>query len=264
MMPREPAFAQGRGSMEKPLEYEPRRESRCLYRMTRRHAGIALLTLCLCASGLQASAQTTNLPRITVLGSPFTEHHGGYVISGDFKVDPRMPYVVFPSRALVKDDILSVHPIHLNDNEYLVLQECVSADCSRARLVRVWGHTGALTPVGNSDYRIWITHENKYFIWLKRLPEVSAQSCGQSGSVLDTHATKCRSRFSTFQQISPPLMLIPTGELAAYNQGVLQKAVLDDPVQVVQQAHEGSTYVVTYQGGSVVRVQRMHAVQGGR
>jgi hypothetical protein len=231
-----------KGSMEKPLEYEPRREPRCLCKMTRRHASITLLTLCLCASGLRASAQTTTLPRITVIGSPFTEHHGGYVISGDFKVDPRMPYVVFPARALVKDDILSVRPIHLNDNEYLVLQECAAADCSRARLVRVWGHTGALTPVGNSDYRIWITHENKYVIWLMRLPEIPF-SAG----------------FTQFLMISPPLTLIPAGSEAAYHRIELQNEKNNHPIPVRSYKHEGATFVVTYASGSVVRIRRMHA-----
>ena len=56
-------------------------------------------------------------------------------------------------------------------------------------------------------------------------------------------------------------MLIPSGDLAAYHQEVLQKAIQADPVQVMQQTHEGSTYVVTYEGGSTVRVRRMHATK---
>jgi len=158
---------------------------RCMRRPTKRRAGSALLVLCLCACAFHAPAQTTTLPGITVT-APYTEHHGGYVISGDFKVDPRMPYVVFPALALVKDDILSVRPLRLNDDEYLVLQECAVADCSQAHLVRVWGYAGALTPVSNSDYRIWIRHENKYFIWLMRLPAIStgfAQFFGHQSAV---------------------------------------------------------------------------------
>ncbi|HJU25997.1 MAG TPA: hypothetical protein VJ722_04915, partial [Rhodanobacteraceae bacterium] len=69
--------------------------------MTKRRAGAALFMPCLCAAAGFASAQTTTLPDITVIGSPYIEHHGGYVISGDFKVDARMPYVVFPAEALV-------------------------------------------------------------------------------------------------------------------------------------------------------------------
>lgn len=211
--------------------------------MTKRRASIALLTLCLCASALHASAQTaTTLPRITVIGSQYTEHHGGYVISGDFKVDLRMPYVVFPARALVKDDILSVQPVRLNDNEYLVLQECAAADCSRAHLVRVWGHTGALTAVGNSDYRVWIRHENKYFIWLMRLPDISSPM-----------------GFTQFSLISPPLTLIPAGREAALYRFELQDEKISHPVPVKSSRHEGATFIVTYAGGSVVRIRRMHA-----
>jgi hypothetical protein len=212
--------------------------------MTKPRASVALLALCLCASGLPASAQTPNtLPRITVIGSPHTEHHGGYVISGDFKVDPRMPYVVFPARALVKDDILSVHPVHLNDDDYLVLQECAAADCSRAHLVRVWDANGALTPIDNSDYRIWIRHENKYFIWLMRLPELPFSS------------------FTQFSLISPPLTLVPAGSEAAFHRAELQDAKICHPIPAKSYQHEGATFVVTFADGSVVRIRRMHAAE---
>lgn len=209
--------------------------------MTKRRAGIALLAPCLCAGALHASAQTTTLPGITVT-APYAEQHGGYQISGDFEVDPRMPYVVFPARALVNDDILSVRPLRLNDNEYLVLQECAAADCSLAHLVRVWGHTGALTPIGNNDYRIWITHENKYFIWLMRLPDISSPM-----------------GFTQFSLISPPLTLIPAGREAALYRFELQDEKTSHPIPVKSSRHEGATFVVTYAGGSVVRIRRMHA-----
>ena len=208
----------------------------------------AVIGWSLCLSALPASAQTTNLPGITVT-APYTSMHGGYLISGDFKVDPRMPQVVFPAQALVKDDILSVQPIHLADDEYLVLQECATADCSQAAIVRVWDAGGATTLVQNSEYRIWIKHENKYFIWLKRLPWISSMaSCQQ-----------CGSRFTSFARMSPPLTLIPDGQAAAYNRKALAAAEAADPVPVQSQKHEGSTFVVTFEGGSTVRIRRMHA-----
>lgn len=218
-----------------------------------------LIAAGLVVTSLVASAQTT-LPAVKVTAPPHSSQYGGYLISGDFKVDPRMPSVVFPAQALVKDDILSIEPVHLQDNEYLVVQECASTDCREASLVRYWN----ADDIGGNDTRhnrLWITHENKYFIWLKRLPAVSGQSCGQGWFKSDRTTTKCGSHFTSFQQISPPLMLIPTGELAAYHQDRLQQAVLADPLQVVKQVHEGSTYVVTYEGGSTVRVRRMHAAQ---
>jgi hypothetical protein len=67
-------------------------------------------------ASLTASAQTS-LPAVNVTAPSYLSQHGGYLISGDFKVDPRMPSVVFPAQALVKDDILSIEPVHLQDNE---------------------------------------------------------------------------------------------------------------------------------------------------
>jgi hypothetical protein len=222
----------------------------------------ALISSGLVLASLAASAQTT-LPAVNVVAPPFSSQHGGYLISGDFKLDPRMPSVVFPAQALVKDDILSIEPVHLQDNEYLILQECASADCHEASLVRFW----SADDIGGDNTRhnrVWITHENKYFLWLKRLPDVSGQSCGQGWFKFDPNATKCGGHFTSFQQISPPLMLIPSGDLAAYHQDALQKAIQADPVLVAKQTHEGSTYVVTYEGGSTVRVRRMHATKDNR
>jgi hypothetical protein len=213
-------------------------------------AGVALVAFA-------ASAQTT-LPTVKVDAPAYSSQHGGYLVSGDFRVDAHMPSVVFPAQALVKDDILSIEPIHLQDDEYLVLQECASVDCHEASLVRYWNSND----IGGDDTRhnrVWITHENKYFIWLKRLPEVSGASCGQGWFKGYSQTIKCGGHFTVFQQISAPLMLVPDGDLAAYHQDALQKAIQSDPVLVAKETHEGSTYVVTYEGGSTVRIRRMHA-----
>ena len=216
----------------------------------------------LASTGFAAMAQT-DLPAVKVTAPPFSSQHGGYLISGDFKVDPRMPSVVFPAQALVKGDILNIEPVSLQDNEYLVLQECASADCREASIVRFW--TADNVGGGDARYnRVRITHGNKYFIWLKRLPEVSGQSCGQGWFRFSSDTTRCGSHFTSFQQISPPLTLIPNGELAAFHQEALRKALQNDPVRVRQQSHEGSTYVVTYEGGSIARIQRMHATRGNQ
>lgn len=180
-----------------------------------------------------ASARTTILLGITVT-APYTEHHGGYLISDDFKVDPRMPYVVFPTHPMVKGDVLSVRPLRLDDDEYLVLQECAVADCSKAHAVRVWGHAGALTPTGNSGYRIWIKHENEYFIWLMRLPDIPAG-------------------FDQFALSSPPLTLVPVGRAAAFHRLELQDGKNNHPIPVKSCRHEGATFVVTFASGSIVR-----------
>lgn len=200
------------------------------------------------SSAASSAPSTADLPGVTVT-APYTRNYGGYVISGDFKVDPRMPTVVFPAKALVKDDILSVRPVHLNDDEYLVLQECAVADCRMAHVVRVWNAGGGLGAIQNSEMRIWIKHENKYFIWMQRLPEIPIADC-----------VGCNTRFTRFQPFSPPMTLEPIGDLAAHHQTELD-ASANGPVPVATEKHEGSTYVVTYKGGATVRIQRMHAAR---
>ncbi|MGA0588280.1 hypothetical protein ACO2Q2_14295 [Dyella sp. KRB-257] len=211
------------------------------------HIRLVLIAV-LCLAWLPAHAQSRpghDLPGVTVT-APYTRIHGGYVVSGNFRVDERMPTVVFPAEALVKGDILSVQPVHLNDDEYLVLQECAVADCRMAHLVQVWNAGGAVGRVRNSEARVWIAHENKYFIWMQRLPSIQ-RDC-----------STCGSRFEDFQTLSPPMTLIPVGEEAARNRGALraQPAVA---VPVVAQSHEGATFVVRFAGGAVVRIRRMHA-----
>ena len=200
----------------------------------------------------QAAAQKTLSP-VEVTAPAYTSRHGGYLVSGDFKTDPRIPSVVFPSQPLVTDDVLSVEPVYLADDDYLVVQECASADCSRASLVRVWHPGGVATAIQNDPNRILIRHENKYWIWVKRLPLASTMGCADCN---DQHY------YTSFVPFSPPMVLVPSGELAAYNRDALQIARTEDPVQVKTQSHEGSTFVVTYADGSTVRIRRMHADHG--
>ena len=198
-------------------------------------------------SSTQQTPRSTDLPRVTVT-APYTTVRGGYVISSDFRVDPRMPSVVFPAQALQQDDILSIRPVHLNPDEYLVLQECAQADCAQAANVRVWNSAGAVnTYVGANSERIWIKHENKYFIFLKRLPLVTG-ACGG-----------CGDSFTSFEPLSPPMTLYPSGQAARMMQAKLAEHADDPAIPVESQTHEESEYVVRFEGGSTVRIKRMHA-----
>jgi hypothetical protein len=205
---------------------------------------IGLVAALMCAS---VSSQNTLSP-VTVTAPGYTSHHGGYLISGDFKTNPHIPAVVFPSQPLVQGDVLSIEPVHLADTDYLVVQECATADCSTASIVRVWNADGAQTAIRNSPDRIQIQHENKYWIWVKRFPEAFLGSCDN-----------CGEHYDDFEPFSPPMVLIPRGQLAAMNKDALATAETEEPVQIENQTHEGSTFVVTYEGGSIVRIRRMHA-----
>ena len=201
------------------------------------------------ASGQQATPPSgVELPRVTVTADAYTESHGGYLVSGDFRTDPRMPGVVFPATALVEGDVLSIEPQYLNGNDYVVLQECASDDCSTSRIVRVWSSVPGHPIGGGNDRRIQIPHENKYWIWAKRLPEISRPDC-------DT----CSTRFTSFERYGPPMTITPTGEEARYHRTELDAVAGTDPLPVTKQQHEGSTFVITFAGGSTVRIRRMHA-----
>ena len=218
--------------------------------LVRMLAGMAIATvIALPASGQQTvPARDVNLPGVTVTADAYTESRGGYLISGDFKVDPRMPGVIFPATALVEGDVLSIEPQHLNDNDYVVLQECASADCSDSRIVRVWSSVEGRPIGGGNDRRIMIPHENKYWIWAKRLPEISHPDC-----------ETCAARFVSFERMGPPMTIKPTGEEARYHRTELDAVADADPLPVTKQQHEGSTFVITFAGGSTVRIRRMHA-----
>jgi len=200
-------------------------------------------------SGQQATPPSgVELPRVTVTADAYTESHGGYLVSGDFKTDPRMPGVVFPATALVEGDVLSIEPQYLNGNDYVVLQECASDDCSTSRIVRVWSSVEGHPIGGGNDRRILIPHENKYWIWAKRLPEISHPDCDA-----------CATHFTSFVRLGPPMTITPNGEEVRYHRDELAAAAKADPLPVTKQEHEGSTFVATFAGGSTVRIRRMHA-----
>jgi hypothetical protein len=200
--------------------------------------------LCFACLTTQAIAQVI-LPEVTVKGDIHDEHHGGYVISGDFQVDAHMGSVIFPSVALDKGDILSVQPLRLADDEYFVLQECISSDCVRAQVLRVWGPFGATTEFHDPN-RLSIPHDGKYFLWMEQLkPGPAPPEAGVW--------------FTQFDTYSPPLVLNPIGRLAAYSATQIAQAQTAGPVHVKAVEREGSTFVATFATGAVVRLKRMRA-----
>jgi hypothetical protein len=118
---------------------------------------------------LAAAAQTT-LPDVNVTAPKWEERHGGYVISSNFEVDTHMSAVIYPAEPFQTDDILSVRVTQIKDDEYFVLQECVSLDCTQAHILRVWYAYGALGFNVQQPDRVRIPHEGKFFMWMQRFP----------------------------------------------------------------------------------------------
>ena len=190
---------------------------------------------------LWLGAQTT-LPDVNVTAPKWEERHGGYVISSNFTVDPHMSAVIYPAEPFQKDDILSVRTMQMKDDEYFVLQECASSDCTRARILRVWNAHGAIDVTTQPEDRVWIPHEGKFFMFMQRIP-----TNGSIGS------------FNGYRVEGPPLVFEPTGTPEQFRTADVSAAQERGPVKVVSSTHDGSSFVLRFEGGTSVLVQRMHA-----
>lgn len=203
-----------------------------------------LLGLGLATSATCVAAQTL-LPDVNVTAPKWEERHGGYLISSNFAVDPRMSAVVFPAEPFQQDDILSVRLTQMKDDEYFVLQECISTDCTQAHVLRVWNAYGALGITAHEPYRVWIPHAGKFFMWMQRFP----MSGFRAGA------------FTGYEPMSPPLVLNPTGTAEQFQATDVKAAQERGPVKVVSSEHAGANFVLRFQGGTAVLIQRMHALK---
>jgi hypothetical protein len=180
-----------------------------------------------------AIAQTV-LPNIDVTAPRWQERRGGYVVSSNFALEPKLSAVVFPNEPLQQDDIVYVKPQNMKDDEYFVLQECSSPDCAMGHVLSVWNKNGALGTTYHDLNRVPIPHEGKFFFWMQRFPA--------PGGV---HA------FSGFEAFSPPLVLKPTGSAEQFQVIDVKAAQEKGPEKVVETKHDGMDYLIRYESGTV-------------
>jgi hypothetical protein len=199
-----------------------------------------ILGLAIAVCSIPAFAQTV-LPDVDVTAPKWEEKHGGYVISSNFQVDTHMSAVAYPAEPFQQGDILSVKLMQMKPDEYFVLQECISLDCTQGHILRVWNHTQSLGISSHIDDRVWIPHEGKFFMWMQRFP-MSGFSTGP---------------FTGFDPISPPLVLKPTGTPEQFHATDVEAAQERGPVKVVSSDHDGMSFVIRYEGGTAVLIQRM-------
>ena len=154
-----------------------------------------------------------------------------------------MSAVVYPAEPFQKDDILSVKLTQLKNDEYFVLQECISSDCMQAHILRVWNAYGALGVTTREGDRVWIPHEGKFFMWMQRFP----MSGFRTGP------------FTGYEALSPPMVLNPTGTPEQFHASDVKAAQERGPVKVVSSEHDGSSFVLRFEGGTSVLIERMHA-----
>lgn len=202
-----------------------------------------LLAVALACSASEARgaepATSAAAPQASCPGFPRTQ--GGYQVSAAFSVDTERHAVISAPECLRAGDLLSIRPLRLNLDEYLVLQKCQPPDCAKAEVVRAWNSRGYMGPYPVLQDNIPIQDGVRYLLWMEHVPLPG------SGS------------FSLIDRYGPPLVFKPVGRLTAFDyvQRALQAAKDRGPETVSKTAQEDSALVATFEGGSVVRMQAL-------
>jgi len=189
-----------------------------------------------------AALGQTVLPDVDVRAPRWETRRGGYIVSSNFEVDPKMSAVIYPAEPFEPGDIFDFRTVRMSDDEYFVLQECSAADCTQGHVLRVWSKEGALDTVHDAN-RVWIPHAGKFFMWLQRFP--------MSGSRERT--------FAGYKPFSPPLVLEPLGSPEQYRACDVKAAQARGPVKVVSSEHDGTQLKLRFESGATVFIQRMRA-----
>jgi hypothetical protein len=193
-----------------------------------------LCAILLCTSRL-ASAATADSPA----DANFPLNSGGYLISSNFTLDPERPGVILPPATLRGGDLLRIHPLRLNTDEYLILQKCVNDDCSKAQVVRAWNAYGYMGPIPVLTNKVLVQPGVRYLLWLQRVPTPGTGS------------------FMLYEPDAPALMFKPAGSPNLYKVANLKAALEHGPARIKTAQTEGASFVVIFEGGSVVRMQAL-------
>ena len=207
-------------------------------------ASLAVL-LAFIAFGTDAVAQAV-LPKVDVTATKWETHRGGYTVSSNFMVDAKMSAVVYPAEPFSKGDIFDFRTVRMADDEYFVLQECVSSDCTQGHVLQVWTKNGPLSQTGHAANQFWIPHDGKMFMWMQRFP--------MSGG-----GSEAGSTFGGYEPMSPPLVLDPLGTPEQFHKCDVRAAQAKGPVKVTSSEHDGSQLKLRFETGSTVFIQRMRA-----
>jgi hypothetical protein len=173
--------------------------------------------------------------------SSFATETAGYKSSNAFSIDPQNHSVVSPPDDARAGDLLWIHPLRLNADEYLILQTCKSAGCTDAQVVRAWNAYGAMGPLPIVSNKIRMEAGTTYLIWMQRI------------------SVKGGGTFPKFQNASAPLTFVPTGSDKLFAAADLEGARQRGPTPIAKSSQEGRSFVATFRGGSVVRMQILRA-----
>jgi hypothetical protein len=67
--------------------------------------------------------------------------------------------------------------------------------------------------------------------------------------------------FTGYKPLGPPLVLNPTGTAEQFRACDVKAAQERGPVKVLSSSHDGSSFVLRFEGGTSILIQRMHAAE---
>jgi uncharacterized protein YodC (DUF2158 family) len=171
----------------------------------------------------------------------FQNRWGGYLLSTAFRVDAKRPQVIFPPATLREGDELWIQPLRLYSDDYLVLQRCLDAACSKTEVVRAWNAYGFMGPYPVLSHTVQVKSGGPYMLWMQHVK-------GQGMNA-----------FGLYERDAPPLVFEPAGMRVDYNQAQLKAARAHGPELIKKAAPEKSMFVVTFESGSIVQMQALRA-----
>jgi hypothetical protein len=167
----------------------------------------------------------------------FSSQYGGYRVSTDFTVDGKDHTVISLPVGARPGDLLSIRPLRLNSDEYLILQKCKSPDCTEATVVRAWNALGHMHPDSSNSDKIPIKAGARYMLWMQRISTPGSYT------------------FSLYERKSPPLVFTPAGSPETISVSDLTGARKRGPTPIGRSSKEGGVFIAKFEGGSVVRMK---------
>lgn len=207
------------------------------------HRSILLASLLplLGVTALASPMVTATAPQAQGACATFKPGSGGALVSVAFSVDAERHAVISPPRCGGGSELLWIHPLRLNPDEYLILQKCASADCSRAEVVRAWNSYGTMGPYPVLTPKIPLESNARYMLWMQRVPVSGNRT------------------FHLIERQGRPLVFAPFGSLLElpWAREALEAAVARGPTPVERSEQKDSAYVATFEGGSSVWMRAM-------
>jgi hypothetical protein len=175
--------------------------------------------------------------------APFSNQYGGYLVSTDFSVDSKAHTVISLPVGAHPGDLLSIRPLRLNNDEYLILQRCKLPGCTEPQVVRAWNASGHMGPDLVTSNKIPIARDATYMLWMQRI------------------STKGGNSFSLYERNSPALVFIPAGSAEIFEASDLAGARERGPTRIDRSSQERGVFTAKFEGGSVVRMKLLRRAE---